>query len=167
MARRNYDKRLSNIRSRKTDRLLNKAIVAESFSRKDLPETVRYVYESMSPIDREYTLNTYKEAERVQNQITKGIPPGESLEFQYQGSVPLNTHILVHSDLDILSIINKFYSLEPPQIPVVPYEGDTIADLRNLRSNMQQTLSTAFPTATVNGNSAKVFHFVIRSIECH
>lgn len=33
-------------------------------------------------------------------------------EFKYQGSVPSNTHIRYHSDIDLLVIIDKFETVE-------------------------------------------------------
>jgi hypothetical protein len=134
---------------------LNKAILSESFGQKALPETVRYVFESMMAIDPAYTTKTYAEAERVKNQIQKNLALGVDVDFEHQGSVPLNTHIKIHSDLDILAIITQFETLEHPQEPAVRYLGDPVADLRNLRGNIYTTLSGKFPEAEVDNTKPK------------
>jgi hypothetical protein len=151
----NYKNRLSNLESRRTDKVFNKAALSESFGQKTIPETVRYVFESMAAIEPAYTAKTYAEAERVKNQIQKGLQNGVEVSFEHQGSVPLNTHIKVHSDLDILVLISNFFSLQSPQIPLFPYKGDAVADLRDLRKNIYTTLSTQFPEAEVDNSKAK------------
>jgi hypothetical protein len=78
----------------------------------------------MTAIDPAYTAKTYSEAERVKNQIQKNLQNGVAVSFEHQGSVPLNTHIKIHSDLDILAILTNFFSLESPQVPAYPYKAD-------------------------------------------
>jgi hypothetical protein len=151
----NYEQRLSRLQNRKTDNLLNKANLTESFTKKELPETIRYVFEGMESIAAEYTTDTYLEANRVKNQIEKGLDYGVSVSFEEQGSVPLNTHIKVHSDLDIVVVHGNFHTVERPQTVLVPYTGDSLADLKNLRSNIRRTLSSAFPAAKVDDTKAK------------
>lgn len=155
MPKRNYQVQLNNLKARRSDPILNKAFVTESFNRANLPITVRYVFESMVPIDEDYTKRTYKEAERVQKQIIGGLETNIEVDFDYQGSVPLNTHIRLHSDLDILTFHNGFFSLEPPLAAINPYIGDPIADLRKLRTNIYNTLSKVYYAAKVDNFSAK------------
>jgi hypothetical protein len=151
----NYKSRLSRLESRRTDPLISKSILSESFGQKTLPETVRYVFESMIAIDHAYTAKTYEEAERVKNQIHKNLASDVVVAFEHQGSVPLNTHIKVHSDLDILAITTKFFSLQSPQVPTYTYKGDPVTDLRNLRKNIYTTLSVNFPKAEVDNSKPK------------
>jgi hypothetical protein len=156
MPKHNYKARLQNLSNRRTDIALNKAFLTESFRKAGLPETVRYVFESMNAIEPSYTKKTYEEAERVQNQIKNGLSPSVSIEFQYQGSVPLNTHIRLHSDLDILTVHKGFHGLEPPLTPSLPYSNESATrDLRELRTNIYSTLSSAFPKATVDNSIPK------------
>ncbi len=65
--------KLADLRARKSDFLLNEAVLSKSFSKSELPENVRYVFESMRKIDHEYTNKTYEEAKRVENQIRNGV----------------------------------------------------------------------------------------------
>ena len=146
-------KKLEDLKARKSDLLLNEAVLSKSFSKAELPENVRYVFESMRKIDTEYTLKTYDEAKRVENQIRNGVEA--SVSFEYQGSVPLDIHIRIHSDLDILTINEDFVSLEPPQKASNPYTGDPVAELRNLRKSINSKLSSSFPNANVDNSKAK------------
>lgn len=155
MPKYNYKTKLSKLSARRTDPVVNKAFVTESFRTGVVPETVKYVFESMTPIDKGYTAKSYEEAERVQKQISAGLNTGISVEYDYQGSVPLNTHIKLHSDLDILTVHSSFYSLEPPLTPIVRYTGDPLKDLRDLRENVFQTLSRVYYAAKVKNSSAK------------
>ena len=147
--------KLADLKARKTDSLLNKAVLTESFSKADFTETVKYVFESMRKIDVDYTQKTYDEAKRIETQIKNGVGSDTTLSFEYQGSVPLDIHIRIHSDLDILAINEEFVSLEPPQKAENPYQGNPLAELRNLRSTINSKLSTAYPTATIDNSKAK------------
>jgi hypothetical protein len=110
----------------------------------------------MQPIDPEYTKNSYKESDRIQNQLTtplleKGVP----VSYEHQGSVTNNTHIKAHSDIDILVVHGHFYSLEPPQVPQIPYLGDPIEDLKNLRSFCIEIIKSKFPEVNVDTSGSK------------
>jgi len=153
--KRDYSTRLEKLRQRRYDDVLHKAFLSEDFSKPAVPETVKYVFESMKEIDDEYTSNTYAQAARVQNQILKGLPEGVNVEFNYQGSVPLKTHIKVHSDLDILVMHKAFSIVEHDSQIVVRYSGSPKDDLKLLRSNIYNTLDAKFPEAKVDNSKGK------------
>jgi hypothetical protein len=152
----NYQTRLAKLEARRRDdSYLQKGLFSESFKRRDLGETTKYVYESMTPIDRDYTQKTYRDAERVQNQISKATAGKIDIQYQYQGSVPLDTHIRTHSDLDILVLHHGFVSLAPGLPNSIPYVGNPTADLKELREIIVARLSSSFPEVTVNDEGAK------------
>jgi len=107
----------------------------------------------MQPIEPDYTKATFEQANRVQNQLANRLTIG--CEFDHQGSVTNDTHIKAKSDIDLLTIIERFFTLEPPQTAAYPYEGDPVADLRALRGQTITSLKAAFPEATVDTSGAK------------
>lgn len=158
MPRKDYNQLLTNLTNRRTEfdeyGAFQKSILTESFNRKDLPETVRYVYESMQEVPVEYTEKTKSEAQRVQNQITDGLRYSGGVIttalYEYQGSVPSDTHIKVHSDLDILVIHSKFHYGVSEVVPRVGYSGDALVEMKEMRTNIFNRLSSSFPKAKVS-----------------
>lgn len=145
--------RLEKVRARRLP--IEKRLVkfAEAYEAVQESEATRYLIGSMQPIDAEYTKNTYREAERVQEQLTQRltfIP-----EYRYQGSVTNDTHIKAHSDVDLLVLHVYFTTLEPPQIPLSPYAGDPLGDLQALRRSCVTALGTAFPAVLVDDSGAR------------
>lgn len=161
--RKNYDQLLANVRNRRSDfdvyGTLQKSVLTESFKKSVLPETIKYVYESMEPVGEEYTNKTYAEAARVENQIRAGIIAAKGIitdvVFEYQGSVPSDTHIKVHSDLDILVIHDRFYYGVPSVVPKIDYGGKPYEELKELRLNAFNRLTSSFPAADVKNNKPK------------
>ncbi|WP_431689432.1 hypothetical protein [Hahella sp. NBU794] len=146
--------RLEKLNARRTDDSITEAkLINEVYRRIAQSDSVKYVIGAMQPIDPEYTNNTYKQAERVRGQLESRLT--DSCEFKYQGSVTNDTHIKAKSDIDLLVIIEKFFSLEKPQVPTSPYKGNPIEDLLNLRREAEYALETAFPQADVDKRGSK------------
>jgi hypothetical protein len=119
-------------------------------------DSIRYLVETMKPIDREYTENTIAEGDRVKNQLNKGLnSPSAQAEFRYQGSVTNDTHVKVHSDLDLVVIDNDFVTIQPPGKVWSPYGRDPIAELKRLRGACVSILRREFPTVTVDSTPGK------------
>jgi hypothetical protein len=116
-------------------------------------ESVKYTIGAMQPIDPEYTRNTFAQGDRVCNQLRSRLKT--TCEYEYQGSVTNDTHIRARSDIDVLALIERFYTLEPPQRPTAPYAGDPLQDLLDLRSETVEALSAAFPEASVDSTGSK------------
>jgi hypothetical protein len=128
----------------------------EVYDRINEDESVKYALGAMQPIDPGYTENTYQESDRVQNQIDLGLRrEGLGAEFKHQGSVVSNTHIRAHSDIDLLVVEKRFYSLEPPLTPKYPYAGNVLQDLLQLRTVCETALGSAFPEAEINVSGGK------------
>lgn len=146
--------RLERLSSRRIDPTITEAkLLNEVYNKLNQSESVRYVIGAMQPIDPEYTKNTYVQGERVCNQLQKRLET--KCEYEYQGSVTNDTHIKAHSDIDVLLLIKKFYTLENPQKPQYPYNGDPIQDLLDLRAEATISLKKAFPEASVDTSGAK------------
>lgn len=143
--KKNYSQRLEKLKKRRLDDQLQKAILSESFSDVRINDSVKYALESMSPIDPNYTKNTYLASENIRNTLTKGLSnKGLSVEYRHQGSVETNTHIKLHSDIDILVFTEKYHNMEPPLTPLDPYQGDPLADLRELRQESYNVLNSIY-----------------------
>lgn len=161
----NYSAKLSNLRLRRTgfDPALEsyqfKEAVArnsQSYERVQQPESIKYAIGAMQPVDDEYTANTYREGDRVKNHLATKLPEnGIRVGFEYQGSVTNNTHVKAHSDIDLLTIHAAFFSLEPPQVPTYPYQGDPVQDLMQLRQVSARIIKSAFPQVEVDESGSK------------
>jgi hypothetical protein len=109
----------------------------------------------MAPVAPALTQRLVEQGDRVENQLTTRLSAGyPALQFRRQGSVSNFTHIRYYSDVDILTIIDKFYTLEPPQQPAIPYQGEPIDDLIELRKHCVRELEAAFPSASVNDDGS-------------
>lgn len=146
--------RLDKLNIRRTDGSIAEAkLFNEAYRNISQSESVKYVIGSMQPIDPEYTINTYKQAERVRSQLENRLT--DKCEYQYQGSVTNDTHIKAKSDIDLLVIIDRFYTVQNPQVPKNPYKGDPLKDLLDLRREAEQALEAAFPQARVDKSGSK------------
>lgn len=146
--------RLDSLNSRRTDpNIVEAKLLNEVYKSINQSDSVRYVIGAMQPIDPEYTKNTYQQGERVQSQLENRL--SEKCEYKYQGSVTNDTHIKARSDIDLLVIIDKFFTLEKPQEPKSTYKGNPIQDLLDLREDVIDSLTRAFPQADIDPNGSK------------
>lgn len=151
-----YTRKLEKLKARRQDNITKAFSVNESFNKKSYGTSTTCALEAMEEIDKNYTSNTYKQVERVQNQLKPGLKEyGIDVDFRYQGSVPTNTHIKLYSDIDLLTIHKSFYSLEPPLTPTYPYQGDPLADLKELRSKTFRILDTVFTACEIDDTGSK------------
>lgn len=127
----------------------------KSFSGK-VDDELLYVHEAMQPVDSKYTQNTYDQCDRVQQHLNKTISVNHSgIEYAYQGSVPLNTHTRRHSDVDMLIITGRYYSLKPPLTPTFPYSGNAVNDMIELRKDIVSSIETGFPAVKIDDTGGK------------
>lgn len=149
----NYN-RLEKLQSRRIDmEITNAKQINEIYRRISQSDSVKYVLGAMQPIDPEYTKATYAEGDRVWNQLDKNLMI--YCKLRYQGSVTNDTHIKAKSDIDLLTVINKFVTLERPQEPSAPYQGNPSQDLYDLRKEEIDILTRAFPEAKVDSSGKK------------
>ena len=146
--------RLDRLYSRRIDNEIQNATqLYEVYKRLTQSDSVKYVLGAMQPIDPAYTKATYAEGGRVWNQLEKALTI--KCELRYQGSVTNDTHIKAKSDIDLLTILTDFITLEAPQKPSDPYKGDPLKDLINLRNDEIIILDKAFPEVTVDRTGGK------------
>lgn len=151
-----YKKRLDNLKVRRQDIITKAFSVTEGFNKNLYGDTITYVLESMQPINREYTNNTYKACEKVQGHISPGLlEQGVHVEFRYQGSVPTDTHIKNYSDIDLLVIHQGFVTRQPPLPVPNPYQGDPVEDLKSMRRSIYKILDTVYSTVVIDDTGSK------------
>lgn len=145
MAVLNYSQRLSNLQNRKFDRELNESLTSRSFSSRDIPDNIKYLLESMRPIDKKYNDKTILAAERVMNHLESKLNLHFQRAYRRQGSVQTKTNIKAHSDIDLLTIIDRYFYLSP-QIPnLYPYTASSPSDdIKLLRSQSLEILKDIY-----------------------
>lgn len=156
--------RLLDRRAPHDDRIIAK--FAESFERQ-AGEATRYLLGAMRPVDATYTQRLREQGDRVENQLATRLRaeyPG--LAFRRQGSVSNNTHIKYYSDVDVLAIIDRFVTLQRPQVPQIPYAGDPVDDLTELRAACVRELRRAFPMATIDDRGSTAVAISGASLAC-
>jgi hypothetical protein len=141
--------RLDKLHARRVDPAVVTATLAkEAYRRINDTDAVRYAIGAMQPIDPEYTKNTYRQGDRVKDQLKARLT--ESCDYEYQGSTTNDTHIKAKSDIDLLVLITRWIWLEDGLPNHDPYHGDSKSDLRDLRSESEESIDVAFPAATVD-----------------
>lgn len=149
--------------------LVKAAGLREAYDRLATEDTsVRYAIGSMQPIDETYTANSIQERDRVENQLATGFrKSGLDIEFDYQGSLTSDTHIKAYSDIDLLSVIKSFWTIEPPNKPANPYQGNPVQDLKGMRRETISILTAAFPAASIDTTKDKCVHISGGSLRRH
>lgn len=156
--------RLLNRRAPSQDRTLQK--FAESYE-SVLGEYTKYLVGAIKPVDNNYTKKLIEQGDRVENQLqTRTKDTYTNLEFRRQGSVSNNTHIKYYSDVDVLVIIDKFITLEEPQVPTNPYKGEPKNDLLELREKCYNELNVAFPKVVIDNSGSTALSLKGGSLIC-
>lgn len=150
-----FTKSLQAMQRRKFGDDLVKGELFENFSGK-ASDSVLYISEAMEPVSKSYTDNTFKQCDRVIEQLRTNISGKHSgLEFKYQGSVPLNVHIKQHSDIDLLVATGRYHVVKPPLPVLSPYMGDAKNDLVQLREDIVDTIGRQFPAVDIDNRGGK------------
>jgi hypothetical protein len=152
--------RLEKLLNRRLDPNIKVAGLNEVYNRLSTEDTaVQYAIGAMQPIDPDYTARTIEERNRVEKQLSDGFAAsGLRVDFDYQGSVTNDTHIRAHSDVDLLTVESRFLVVQPPNKPTTYYQGDCVADLRQIRRVSAQKLKSAYPTAKVDESGSKAIN---------
>lgn len=147
--------RFDRLRSRRTPTEKLAEARLKSFSVASSERDFDYLMEAMQPIDAEFTENTFKEGIRVREQLSRNLPARYSAEFDFQGSVTNDTHIRIHSDIDLLALNGCFVSLDPGAANASPYRGDTMQELLAMRSDATRILNAHFPAVNIDASPGK------------
>jgi hypothetical protein len=130
-------------------------------------ENTKYIIGAIKQVDQKYTLKLIEQGDRVENQLKKRISDiYPEIQFKRQGSVSNLTHIKYFSDVDVLVIIDKFISLENPQIATNPFTGSPENALLDLRKKCFQELSAAFPQVKIDDSGASSISLEKGSLVC-
>ena len=100
--------------------LLEKAYLDEigSISYSDV---LVYIRSAMKGVDPAYTRKSIEAGERVKEHLRTVLT---DVTYKYQGSVMTNTHIKGHSDIDLLTICDKFYSWDASGVRKAVEDGN-------------------------------------------
>jgi hypothetical protein len=171
-----FDQRLRNLRDRRLGLTTSfaKSVTAadsaatqrttlkvEAYQRRATGRATRYTLGAMQAVDSEYTQNSYEEGNRVQRQLSEALAGEVSVEFRYQGSVPLDIHIRGVSDIDMLVLRSDFrtYDTNGPTALAGHYRNpmaDTpVSRVRRLRSRCETILTQSYPAAEVDVSGSK------------
>ena len=146
------------------DELRHNAVAYENFNKarqyKWLKESslVKYIVGAMLPVSPNYTqqiISCRNSVENVLAQMNNNIYRNAPLEFAYQGSVSNNTHIRHNSDVDLLTIIGLYETLEHPQIPKCPYKGIPEDDLAKLRNDCINQVGKVMSNVIIDDSGSK------------
>ncbi|MEQ1584938.1 MAG: hypothetical protein ABL895_03605 [Cyclobacteriaceae bacterium] len=152
MATINYSKRLQNIQDRKFDKELNESVVSKTFSSRELPENIKYLAESMRKIEQKYNARTFEAAQKVQNHLQGKLNLHFNRVYKTQGSVITNTNIKVHSDFDLLTIIDRYHYNEPGTPNSSDYtESNPDEDINSLRVQSTKIMKDTYDEVDTTG----------------
>lgn len=111
-------------------------------------EVLTFVRLAMNGVDPLYTQKSKDAGERVKNHLIDGGL--KDVDFEYQGSVMTNTHIKGYSDIDLLTISNKFYSGSFNEVDIIL---DDYYKKQQYASNQMDALMQAQNRTYYLGNS--------------
>jgi len=163
----NYRQLTKSIRERiNPENLTITKAFSEELSTISYSDVLTYIRIAMKGVEPEYTRKSKEAGERVKQHLENALT---NVSFEYQGSVMTNTHIKGNSDIDLLTICEKFYSydfatitaiLQTPEkranyyqstlnklqeeINSAPYLGNALNDLRSLRLDSENILSNTY-----------------------
>jgi hypothetical protein len=147
-----YERRLNNLSARRYDNELKESILSRSFSSTIIPKNIKYLMESMIRIDKKYTDRTIEAANRVQKHLENGYNLHFSRAYRTQGSVTTSTNIKVHSDFDLLTIVNRYHY---PGVGVSNDNPYTISnpnsDIKDLRSQSEKIMEEIYDEVDKTG----------------
>lgn len=165
--------RISRLRSRRSgmdrtsviamdakDFIVNRSLALEDWERraKDKPNTT-FALGAMQEVDPTYTRISLETAQRVSDQLTKRL--AGNMEFELQGSVPLNVHIRGVSDVDLLALEADFHTYDSRGVMsrtgqyISPTSRTSVGVLTARRAEIIRSLREAFPAVQVETSGAK------------
>lgn len=160
MATLDYARRLQNIQNRKFDNELNESVISKSFSSTEIPQNIKYLAESMRKIDQKYNNRTFDAATRVQKHLQDNFDLHFNRAYKTQGSVKTDTNIKVHSDFDLLTVIDRYHFLEPGLPNENSYtDSSPDDDIQELRNQSIKILKTIYDEVDTSGaKSISIFN---------
>lgn len=131
----------------------------EAYQKRSTNIASTYALGAMQRVDPDYTEKSFHEGNRVRNQLEKRLAGVIPVEFDYQGSVPLDIHIRGVSDIDLLLLLSRYLVFDrdgPRANTYIGWDGPSGESLLDeLRKHAEQNLINAFPEANVDTSGSK------------
>jgi hypothetical protein len=163
----NYKQLTESIRGRiNPENFVLRKSFSDELSTISYSDVLTYIRVAMKGVEPEYTQKSKDAGERAKEHLSKGL---SDVTFKYQGSVMTDTHIKGYSDIDLLTICEKFYQpdnfkikqlLDNPEQRVKYYQtsidklqrvlntdsytGNALEDLKKLRFDSENILSNVY-----------------------
>ena len=142
--------------------VLSKRDITETYQDRSQQPNTQYTLGAMQEVGPSYTQAGIDEANRVGRQLESGLKEhGIYVNFEVQGSVPMNIHIRGVSDVDLLTLHAGFVTYEPNGLMDLmgqyknPVYYSAADKLKELRTRSESVLRSAFPRAKVDDAGTK------------
>jgi len=167
----NYRQLTESIRTRiNPDNIAIQKAFSDELSTLSYSEVLTFIRVAMKGVEPEYTQKSKDAGEKVKNHLSKEL---KDVSFKYQGSVMTNTHIKGYSDIDLLTICEKFYQPDRYNIQKLlenteqrvkffsslpklekeatgsSYQGNASEDLRNIRIDSENILKEVYTNCDI------------------
>lgn len=166
--RKNYSQLISSVQARQNpDWISLKKAFSDELGSISYSDVLVFIRTAMHAVEPEYTRKSIEAGDNVKNHLQTVLT---DVTYKYQGSVMTNTHIKGHSDIDLLTICEKFYSWDNVAIRNAvednsqrqsysnvslsrlqskvenfsPYMGNSLEDLREVRLTSEAKLSDVY-----------------------
>jgi hypothetical protein len=173
----NYRLLTESIRARiNPDNVAIQKAYSDELSTLSYSDVLTYIRVAMKSVEPEYTQKSKEAGEKVKEHLSKQLI---NVVYKYQGSVMTNTHIKGYSDIDLLTICDKFYthdlnsikellntndkrakysqsSIEKleREVNITSYSGNSLDDLKNLRLDSEKILSSVYSVCDIKNPKA-------------
>ena len=149
----NYSQRLQNLQQRKYDPELRKSMVSEAFGKSFVPENIEYLLEATKSIDSKYNEKTIEASTRVKNHLENEFQLHFLRAYRTQGSVRTKTNIKTYSDIDLLTIIDRYFFVGPGVANDNPYTAsDHDDDILEMRKQATKILRKIYDEVDDSGS---------------
>lgn len=168
----NYRQLTESIRGRiNPENFALRKIFSDELATISYSEVLTYIRVAMKGVEPEYTQKSKEAGERVKEHLSKEL---NDVSFRYQGSVMTDTHIKGYSDIDLLTITEKFYSYDATsvknilltperrekhaqhslekmqnEVETITYSGNYLEDLKALRMDSESILTELYSVSDI------------------
>jgi len=167
MAKKNYQTLIESLDKRTNpEKILLEKAFSDELGKIPYKYAQIYIQKAMRGVEPEYTQNTIEAGKKVLEKLKDEL---SNVDFEFQGSVMTNTNIKGYSDIDLLTICNKFVTPDRQNIERIlqdPYSvlkysqvdrqvlteainppyytGNYLSDLQQLRADDERILKKAY-----------------------
>ncbi len=111
----NQDKRMN------PDNITMQKAIFDELQKTPQNYVAQYIKQAMFGVDEHYTQRTIEAGNKVKDNLKSKL---SDVSFEFQGSVMTNTHIRGYSDIDLLTITEKFYTFDRSGIQNILQQAD-------------------------------------------